>query len=523
MPLIPYDWPDLLSRAPRRRYLSRSGPPYKNGTIYGQVPPPYDPDQYSQSVGQTDVESARSGFGNLPLAWSSLLGNQSYPQDMVGRGIDNDTYQGAMFAELPQTGLLSGTLGDQQNYPPIIPDEQAGLPGGGAVGSGNPWEAMGPEAMDATRPEQSGLFGKIGKGINPILLQAGLGIMAQGGWQKMPVTLGSAIGKGAYPSVETYLGEKKWDEQRGMREEELRLRRLTSEAYADQLSAQTEERGRLAKLKAEYDAAPDLPAKMAVLQRMYPEEFMKAQIKANEPYNLGQGESRFQGSQQIANNPKEGEFAKIARDAGLEPGTPAYEKARASWLTKQTQFAPPLIGDMKIQNYQPASEMAQGEFMKEIRQSYNALKSAPATLNNIEQAKALVPKAGGFIGSGADAKREIAKFFNNNLGTSINPEGIASAEELQSRLFQQILDNLKKMDAQPSQMQQQAMQEAMGRLTTDPNALPRVLDVFADIIRDKVDMHNRDVQGSIKNNVKFPYDPIIVLPEKAKRPWEKDY
>ena len=78
-----------------------------------------------------------------------------------------------------------------------------------------------------------------------------------------------------------------------------------------------------------------------------------------------------------------------------------------------------------------------------------------------------------------------------------------------------IMDNLKKMDAQPSQQQQAAMKQALGNLGTDPNAMNAVLDVFGDIVRGKVDIHNTEVMGAEARGVKFPYNPVIKLKERT--------
>lgn len=163
----------------------------------------------------------------------------------------------------------------------------------------------------------------------------------------------------------------------------------------------------------------------------------------------------------------------------------------------------------------PASEEAQKEFMKSSRATYDQLKQASTVLDNIEKAKALVPTAKGFMGTGGETMLETAKFMNNRLGTSIDTAGIKSAEELNSRLFMGIMDNLKKMDAQPSQQQQAAMKQALGNLGTDPSAMNSVLDVFGDIVRGKVDIHNQEVTGAEQRGVKFPYNPVIKLPEKT--------
>lgn len=163
----------------------------------------------------------------------------------------------------------------------------------------------------------------------------------------------------------------------------------------------------------------------------------------------------------------------------------------------------------RVNTFTPASEEAQKDFMKKVSTNWDALQTAPVTLKNIETAKGLVKQAGGFVGNFGENKLEIVKFFNSNLGTNIAPNEVANAEELRSRLFFQIMDNLKKMDSQPSQQQQQVMRESLGSLTTDPAAIPRVLDAFGDAIKGKVEIHNKTVADAEKRGVKFPFNPQI--------------
>ena len=160
----------------------------------------------------------------------------------------------------------------------------------------------------------------------------------------------------------------------------------------------------------------------------------------------------------------------------------------------------------------PASEEAQKEFMKEFRATYGALKQAPVVLENIEAAKKLIPQAKGFMGAGGEGMLQAASFLNNRLGTNIDTKGVTNAEELRSRLFMGVLDNLKKLDSQPSQQQQAALQKALGSIGTDPNALSNVLDVFGGAVRRKVELHNQEATDAEARGVKFPYNPKIALP-----------
>jgi len=84
-----------------------------------------------------------------------------------------------------------------------------------------------------------------------------------------------------------------------------------------------------------------------------------------------------------------------------------------------------------------------------------------------------------------------------------------------------IMENLKKMDAQPTERQQAALQQALGSLETDPKALSTVLDVYGDIIRNKVHLHNIDVQQAKASGLKFPIDYEIHIPDKYATPSTK--
>ena len=144
--------------------------------------------------------------------------------------------------------------------------------------------------------------------------------------------------------------------------------------------------------------------------------------------------------------------------------------------------------------------------IKELAENYSRLRDAPQALGNIEKAKALINKDSRiFQGSLGEQKLAVAKFFNNNLGMNINTSGVENAEELRSRIFFNIMDNLKKMDAQPSQLQQQIMMESLGKLGTDPGALPKVLDAFGEVIREKVAGYDKQVKEAEGKNIRWPH------------------
>jgi hypothetical protein len=170
------------------------------------------------------------------------------------------------------------------------------------------------------------------------------------------------------------------------------------------------------------------------------------------------------------------------------------------------------VSTIKVDAFVPASEQAQADFIKEASSTRKALANAADTIKNVGAAKALIPGASTFMGTGGQPLLAAASFLNNRLGFSIATQGITDATELRTRLFEGILDNLKKLDSQPSQEQQRVLGEALGNLGTDPLALPRILDRIEETMRDRVARYNQDVTEAEKRGVKFPYRPQIDLP-----------
>jgi hypothetical protein len=208
--------------------------------------------------------------------------------------------------------------------------------------------------------------------------------------------------------------------------------------------------------------------------------------------------------------PAQSEFERVAAEQ-YGKGTPAYQQAVRNYLLTKSTHAPGT--SVSVNAFEPAAVALQKEMATNLGKQADALQSAPVALANIKRAKELVKESGGFVGSFADQKIGIAKFLNNNLGMSIDPNGVASAEELRSRIFFNVMDNLKKLDAQPSQLQQKIMMESLGQLGTDPTALPRVLDAFAETIRGKVNAHNKRATEAISRGVPMFFDPRVQLPD----------
>ena len=172
-----------------------------------------------------------------------------------------------------------------------------------------------------------------------------------------------------------------------------------------------------------------------------------------------------------------------------------------------------------LQNQLPFQEEVQKDMGKELVNEFKTLKNIPTEIKNLEKVEKLAASPT-YLGSGAEAKLAITKFFNNNLGTNINADKVSNTEEMRSALFQSTMENLKKVDAQPSQMQQQIMQQAFGTIGTDPQAIPKIVAVYKDILTDKAIQHNTRVKQSEEGpaKMKYAYDITVKLPETTKTP-----
>jgi len=192
------------------------------------------------------------------------------------------------------------------------------------------------------------------------------------------------------------------------------------------------------------------------------------------------------------------------------PDDPEMKDMRAQ-IEHYRSFAPPARTDIKVNSYEPASVAAQKDYMSEVSKTRALLRNSKGVIDNIDKAIALIPSSAQFMGTGGEPLLNAAVFLNNRLGLSIDTKGVTSASELRTRMFFNIMDNLRKVDPTPTQKQQDTLQEALGSIGLDPNALPKVLRAFQDVIRSKVEDYNKDVTDAEKRGVKFPFKPQIDL------------
>lgn len=181
-------------------------------------------------------------------------------------------------------------------------------------------------------------------------------------------------------------------------------------------------------------------------------------------------------------------------------------KYREYLMSLKKAGAPSMTAITNVQAFEPFKSKVQGQMGETLVKNFETLQNIPTAIRTLDRAAELAPQS--FAGSFGEQKLELAKFFNNNLGTNINPNKVANTEELRSALFTNVMENLKKLDASPSQEQQRVLQQSMGSLATDPTALPRVINTYKQILIDKAESHNKKVEQAISGPAKmeFPFD-----------------
>jgi hypothetical protein len=233
--------------------------------------------------------------------------------------------------------------------------------------------------------------------------------------------------------------------------------------------------------------------------------------------SLGGATTKLEGSPDLPDS------IQYAISVGQLPANPA------TWSPQQANYAKQLVESkgsasanrqfLNLTNQLPFQEQIQQEMGKDLIKEFSNLKSIPSQVQNLDKIEKLSASPA-YLGSGAEVKLAITKLFNNNLGTNVNADKVSNTEEMRSALFQSTMENLKKVDAQPSQMQQQIMQQAFGTIGTDPAAIPKIVAVYKDILISKANEHNARVKQSEEGpaKIKYAYDITVKVPETAKPP-----
>jgi hypothetical protein len=286
--------------------------------------------------------------------------------------------------------------------------------------------------------------------------------------------------------------------------------KLTTQTTADMFGANMELNPQYKEVAAQAAVEPDYATGMRILRKSKdPETRQLAKLLMADQMKtliLPEGSTAIRGSlfgkggQSVEGKPKLTElqrdynFAKTPEGGNFKGNFTDYDLMRRNASSQR----------INVQNALPFQEQIYTDTGKALIEDFKTLKSIPSQVKQLDRVADIAPKS--FAGSFADTKLQTVKFFNNNLGTSIASDKVNNTEELRAVLFTNLMDNLKKLDASPSQEQQRVMQASLGNIGTDPNALPAVVNVYKQILLDKVGEHNERVNQTVEKGFKYPYD-----------------
>lgn len=119
--------------------------------------------------------------------------------------------------------------------------------------------------------------------------------------------------------------------------------------------------------------------------------------------------------------------------------------------------------------------------------------AASSTLQGIGEIRKAV-QGGAYQGAGADYKLAAAKALGA-LGAQIAPEQVANSEQFNAVANQFVLNSIKGLGANPSNADRDFIEKTVPRLSTDPRALPLLLNFMEGKAKNTVDGYNTKIRG----------------------------
>jgi len=447
-------------------------------------------------------------FGFLP----------STPEPMMSP-LDLALLRAHRFAEAEYSGqqprglALSGPLPYAPAFygEPIPPSDRIPRPPLQQAGQFGP-----PAEVVGSIPARRGLTG----GINPLalaLLAGGLGTLQQSGWQRMPVSLGQALGAGGMQGLQTYIGlsqqqraeqaaQERFGAEQELRREQLESLREARGVQAETVRARTAAQKRQAALMDAYAKAPP-EGKRLILEQMIleskPEALLEGAAKAPTTREVGVGGEMFQkeewtggkGWQRVGQPYRKG--ALVSVDLGK-----ATPKVIAEQLDRSSTAAESAI-------------------------------SAQQTVNNMRK---ILNNPQLITGFGADVRLQANQVLNLLSGGSASAEMLGSTRELIQGLSELTLESrgMMKGQGQITEREQDLLERARGGNFS--YSVPELRSLMKVITRLNKAQYLRH-QSMLKRAKRLPnadetgvgffeVDPFPESEEEQQqplKPWEKDY
>jgi hypothetical protein len=150
--------------------------------------------------------------------------------------------------------------------------------------------------------------------------------------------------------------------------------------------------------------------------------------------------------------------------------------------------------------------------------SYKKARIASDDLMGISESRKAL-KAGAFVGSLADTKLAVAKFVNGNIpGVTIDPNRVAETDYLKSTLGKGLLEQAKTLGSNPSNADANRINDIVGSIGKDPNALQKMLDWRQEMAQRAINLHNSNVGQAVQNGFRPQFDMTVKLPAAPTAP-----
>lgn len=146
-----------------------------------------------------------------------------------------------------------------------------------------------------------------------------------------------------------------------------------------------------------------------------------------------------------------------------------------------------------------------------------AAQAAASTLQGLDEIRKAAA-GGAFQGAGADMKLGAARALRS-LGMNISPNEVANSEQFNAIAGQFVLNHIKQLGANPSNADREFIEKTVPRLSTDPAALPGLLDYMESKARGQVESYNNKIRGVQQQpGAQFlPYSLEVPIPQPQRR------
>ena len=142
-------------------------------------------------------------------------------------------------------------------------------------------------------------------------------------------------------------------------------------------------------------------------------------------------------------------------------------------------------------------------------------RTAESALHTIQESRKAIA-GGAFLGSGADAKTDITKAAKSLFGIDIDSTKLSNSEYLRTTLGQGLLDNAKKLGANPTAEDSKRIDAIVGTISKDPTALSKALDFQEEMAIRAINKHNENVTDAERRGLSTPFNLTIQVPKFEK-------